>query len=60
MLDGRFLIDLEPRGEEPGRTVDLGPREGFVMPKGVVHRTRAPERAVILMVETAAIVPTGD
>ena len=30
------------------------------MPQGVVHRTRAPERAVILMVETAAIVPTGD
>lgn len=28
--------------------------------KGVIHRTRAPERAVILMVETASIVPTGD
>jgi hypothetical protein len=25
-----------------------------------VHRTRAPERAVILMVENAGIVPTGD
>jgi len=25
-----------------------------------MHRTRAPGRAVILMVETAAIVPTGD
>ena len=33
---------------------------GFVVPKGVIHRTRAPERAVILMVESAAIVPTGD
>lgn len=54
VLDGRFLIDLEDR------SVELGPREGFVVPKGVVHRTRAPERAVILMVETAAIVPTGD
>ena len=62
VLEGRFLIDLEPGtdGETPGRVVDLGPREGFVVPKGVVHRTRAPERAVILMVETAAIVPTGD
>lgn len=62
VLDGRFLIDLEPApdGETPGRVVALGPREGFVVPKGVVHRTRAPERAVILMVETAAIVPTGD
>jgi mannose-6-phosphate isomerase-like protein (cupin superfamily) len=62
VLEGRFLIDLEPAddGTTPGRVVELGPREGFVVPKGVVHRTRAPERSVILMVETAAIVPTGD
>jgi hypothetical protein len=26
----------------------------------VLHRTRAPDRAVILMAETSAIVPTGD
>ena len=54
VLDGHFIIDLE------GRSIDLQPREGFVVPKGVLHRTRAPDRAVILMVETAAIVPTGD
>jgi mannose-6-phosphate isomerase-like protein (cupin superfamily) len=54
VVSGRFLIDLE------GRTVDLGPGQGFVVPKGVVHRTRAPERAVILMVEGAGIIPTGD
>jgi hypothetical protein len=54
VLEGRFLIDLE------GRTVELTPQQGFVVPKGVVHRTRAPERAVILMVEGAGIVPTGD
>ena len=54
VLEGRFIIDLE------GRSIDLRPQQGFVVPKGVVHRTRAPERAVILMVETAAIVPTGD
>jgi mannose-6-phosphate isomerase-like protein (cupin superfamily) len=54
VVEGRFLIDLE------GRTVDLGPGQGFVVSKGVVHRTRAPERAVILMVEGAGIVPTGD
>ena len=61
VIDGRFLIDLEPAadGTTPGRVVELSPREGFVVPKGVVHRTRAPERSVILMVETAAIVPTG-
>ncbi|HEX7880534.1 MAG TPA: cupin domain-containing protein [Candidatus Eisenbacteria bacterium] len=54
VLEGRFLIDLE---EE---TIDLGPKQGYVVPKGVVHRTRAPERAVILMVENAGIIPTGD
>ena len=54
VLEGRFLIDLEDR------TVDLGVQQGFVIPKGVVHRTRAPERAVILMVEGSGIVPTGD
>ena len=61
VLEGRFLIDLEPQadGLTPGRVVALGPREGFVVPKGVRHRTRVPERAVILMVETAGIVPTG-
>jgi len=62
VIEGRFLIDLEPGGDghTPGRVVELLPRQGFVVPKGVVHRTRAPERSVILMVETAAIVPTGD
>ena len=54
VLDGHFIIDLEDR------SVDLQAREGFVVPKGVVHRTRAPDRAVILMVENAGIVPTGD
>ena len=38
----------------------LAARQGFVVPRGVVHRTRAPERAVILMIEGAGIVPTGD
>jgi mannose-6-phosphate isomerase-like protein (cupin superfamily) len=54
VVEGRLLIDLE------GRTIPLDPRQGFVVPKGVVHRTRAPERTVILMVERAGVVPTGD
>ena len=54
VLEGHFVIDLEER------SVELGPHQGFVVPKNVVHRTRAPEKAVILMVETAGIVPTGD
>jgi mannose-6-phosphate isomerase-like protein (cupin superfamily) len=54
VVSGRFLIDLE------GRVVELAPGQGFVVPKGVVHRTRAPEKTVILMVEGAGIIPTGD
>jgi len=54
VIDGRLFIDLE------NRTVDLAPRQGFVVPRGVQHRTRAPERTVILMVERADIIPTGD
>jgi mannose-6-phosphate isomerase-like protein (cupin superfamily) len=54
VLEGHFFIDLETR------SVELQPLEGFVVPKGVLHRTRAPQRAVILMAETRAIVPTGD
>ena len=54
VVEGTFLIDLEER------TVELAPRQGFVVPKGVVHRTRAPSKAMILMVEGAGIVPTGD
>ena len=54
VVEGRFLIDLEDR------TVELAPRQGFVVPKGVLHRTRAPQRTVILMVENAGIIPTGD
>jgi mannose-6-phosphate isomerase-like protein (cupin superfamily) len=61
VIEGRLIIDLEPDtdSDTPGRVIELQPREGFVVPKGVVHRTRAPERSVILMVETANIVPTG-
>jgi len=54
VVEGRFLIDLK------SRTVDLGPKQGFVVPRGVQHRPRAPKRTVILMVERADIVPTGD
>lgn len=53
VVDGKLLIDLEDR------TVELSPRQGFVVPRGIVHRTRALDRTVILMVENAGIVPTG-
>ena len=54
VVEGRFVIDLEDR------TVELEPRQGFVVPRGVVHRTRAPERTVVLMVEAATVIPTGN
>jgi mannose-6-phosphate isomerase-like protein (cupin superfamily) len=54
VVEGHLSIDLEHR------TVELSPRQGFVVPKGTVHRTRAQERTVILMVENAGIIPTGD
>ncbi len=54
VVEGTFLIDLE------GRTAELKPGQGFVVSKGMMHRPRAPERTVILMVEGAGIIPTGD
>ena len=54
VVAGRFVIELE------GRTVELMPQQGLTVPKGVMHRTRAPERAVILMIEGAGVVPAGD
>lgn len=54
VLDGEFVIDLE------GQTVSLKPHQGFTIPKGVLHRTRAPQRTTILMVEQNSIQPTGD
>ncbi|MGH2619593.1 MAG: cupin domain-containing protein [Anaerolineales bacterium] len=54
VVEGRFFVDLE------SRSVELTERRGIVVPKGIVHRTRAPEHAVVLMVEGVGIVPTGD
>ncbi len=54
VVEGRLIVDLE------GRSMELTPRQGLTVPRGVVHRTRAPERTIILMVEGAGVVPTGD
>lgn len=53
VVEGQLLIDLE------GRTIELSPRQGLVVPEGVMHRTRARRRTVIPMVENAGIIPTG-
>ena len=57
VLDGLLLVDIDDAGV---RTVELLPQQGVVVPKGVRHRTRAPQRTVMLMVEGEDIVPTGD
>jgi mannose-6-phosphate isomerase-like protein (cupin superfamily) len=54
VLQGKLLIELQ------GKTVELHPHQGFAVPRGVVHRTRAPERTVVLMVEGSSVNPTGD
>ncbi len=54
VLEGLLLIDLEDR------TIELGPQQGITISKGVLHRTRAPRKVVVLMVETSEIRPTGD
>jgi mannose-6-phosphate isomerase-like protein (cupin superfamily) len=55
VLEGRLLIDLEDR-----ETVALARHQGYTVPRGVVHRTRAPQRTAVVMVEAAGVVPTGD
>ena len=54
VVDGRLIIDLEDR------SVELLPQQGFTIPRGVVHRTRAPVRTAMLMVEGRTVTPTGD
>ena len=54
VIDGQLLIDLEDR------TVELSPRQGFVVPKGTMHRTRATQRTAVLMVENQGVIPTGN
>jgi mannose-6-phosphate isomerase-like protein (cupin superfamily) len=54
VVSGKLIIDLADR------SVELFSQQGFTVPKGVVHRTRAPERTVILMIEGKTVIPTGD
>lgn len=68
VVEGKLLIDLEDRGPHRqvlvdgvmNKTIELAPGQGFVVPRTVVHRTRAPHRTIILMVENAGIIPTGN
>jgi mannose-6-phosphate isomerase-like protein (cupin superfamily) len=54
VLEGQLLVDLETQ------TIELNPKQGVTISKGVMHRTRAIKKTVILTVETCDIQPTGD
>lgn len=54
VVAGRLAIEMRDR------TVELGPGELFVVPRGVEHRPRAASECHILMVEPAGTVNTGD
>ncbi len=54
LLEGKFVIEQEDK------TVTLAPQQGFMIPRGVLHRTAAPERSVILMIEKSTVKPVGD
>jgi mannose-6-phosphate isomerase-like protein (cupin superfamily) len=54
VVEGQFIIELEDR------TIELNPKQGVTVPRGILHRPRAPERTIILMMEGAGVIPTGD
>lgn len=54
VLDGKLLLDLETG------TLELRPHQGYTVPRQVLHRTRAREKTVVLMVEQNTVNPKGD
>jgi len=54
VLEGQLDIELEDR------TVELRPGSALTVPKGVMHFPHARGRTVVLMIESAGVVPTGD
>lgn len=55
VLEGELLLDIDHK-----ETHTLKRHQGYTVPKGVMHRTRAPERTVVLMIEQRGVIPTGD
>jgi mannose-6-phosphate isomerase-like protein (cupin superfamily) len=54
VLEGKLFVDLEDK------TIELNPGQGVTITKNVIHRTRAPQKTVMLMIENKGIIPTGD
>jgi mannose-6-phosphate isomerase-like protein (cupin superfamily) len=55
VLSGRLLLDIKDKG-----TIELEPHQGYTVPMGVMHRTRAERKTVVLMVEKDTVRPKGD
>jgi mannose-6-phosphate isomerase-like protein (cupin superfamily) len=55
VLEGALRIELEDR--EP---VDLDRLQAFSVPAGMLHRPVAPGPSMVLMIERAGVLPTGD
>ncbi len=53
VIEGVLLIDLEDS------TIKLNPNQCFTIPKSILHRTRAPSRTSILLIENRTIKPMG-
>ncbi|MFH1100588.1 MAG: cupin domain-containing protein [Methanobacteriota archaeon] len=54
VLQGTLLLDLD------NETLKILPNQGYTVPRGVVHRTRATEKTIVLMVEGNTVNPNGD
>ena len=54
VLSGKLFVDIEDK------TFELNPNQGVTISKGIMHRTRAPQKTTMLMIETASIDPIGD
>lgn len=54
-IEGKLILDIEGR-----ESIELHDHQGYIVPKGIVHKTKAPEKTIVLLIETAGIIPTGD
>lgn len=55
VLDGLFRIELDSMD-----TVEPGPRQAYLVPRGLLHRPVVPIRSSVLMLEQAGVTATGD
>jgi mannose-6-phosphate isomerase-like protein (cupin superfamily) len=54
VVSGKLLLDVEDA------TFEILPNQGYTVPRGVTHRTRAKEKTIVLMAEGNTVNPKGD